>query len=498
LGSSILDESVLHGLEFVDKSILQLLNKMLSKDPSTRVTAGDALRYLDEVEKGTPAVREDVLGGGCDIFDDDDDDDVDVDVDVDIVVSLDTKSGQPLGLVLAEKEDREGVFVEKVEPRRQAFSTQRIFVGDRLIRVGSKSVGSSFSKALEFIQESRSPETPFVFSRTQSKGTVEAEGKKGIKYDGRRIKARIRGESRGAFQLLGKRKYQEDRILLQTYRGDSLTLAGVFDGHGGSEASAYATLAFQAEVEGRLNNRGDNSDDDDDSGDLENASDDIEQILRESWTKTCQAYMNQCSVDDGECKPVYDKLWGILSASTGSSDLMAGTTAALTIFNKGDYTLHSINCGDSRVIVGDINGEVKFSSRDHKPSCKKERRRLEQAGGEVVCLGAGENWRVRVNLGGSRYNYAVSRSLEPAVIADQGIVSDADYFTCKMNNAGDFAVVVTDGLTDVMDDLTIIQFVGQKLINSDLTASEIAQQLCKTALKKEASDNISVVVVSAV
>ena len=104
-----------------------------------------------------------------------------------------------------------------------------------------------------------------------------------------------------------------------------------------------------------------------------------------------------------------------------------------------------------------------------------------------------------MELGKDKYNYAVSRSLEPKEIERQGIIATPDFYNIVMDNAGDFAVICSDGLTDVMDDETIIGYVQRYSSSAeDLTCDEISEQICKLALQKGAIDNVSVVIVSAV
>jgi len=222
------------------------------------------------------------------------------------------------------QDGEKGVFVTKIEPRRQAAISGRINVGDRLVKVGGRSVGGSFDKAVEFIRGSSGNEVPFLFERRVSKkvGDVDAERVD----DGRRIKARIRGESRGMYQLLGSRKYQEDSMLLKTIGSDDLIVGGVFDGHGGLEASTFAVSQFADLLKERMEDS--NNKDEPES---------IQSMLEWSWSETCDIYKDRCSIDEEDCRPAYNKLWGVLSASTGSNELKAGSTGAVALFDKRTY-----------------------------------------------------------------------------------------------------------------------------------------------------------------
>ena len=65
LGGSILDEKVLTGLDFLDKNLLRLLKKMLLRDPSSRISAADALSYLDSLD---PPLASNFFNDGNDIL----------------------------------------------------------------------------------------------------------------------------------------------------------------------------------------------------------------------------------------------------------------------------------------------------------------------------------------------------------------------------------------------------------------------------------------------
>jgi len=145
----------------------------------------------------------------------------------------------------------------------------------------------------------------------------------------------------------------------------------------------------------------------------------------------------------------------------------------------------------------DIGGNVKLASHDHKPSDAIEMKRIQENGGQVVCVGKEVSFRVTIKLGSDSYNYAVARSLEVEEVRRQGISAKADLFSVKMDNAGDFLVIATDGLIDVFDNNEICEFIASRLLTSD-SVDIISEDLIKAALKRGAADNLSVVVYSAI
>ena len=112
-------------------------------------------------------------------------------------------------------------------------------------------------------------------------------------------------------------------------------------------------------------------------------------------------------------------------------------------------------------------------------------------------MGKEVSFRVTIKLGSDSYNYAVARSLEVEEVRRQGISAKADLFSVKMDNAGDFLVIATDGLIDVFDNNEICEFIASRLLTSD-SVDIISEDLIKAALKRGAADNLSVVVYSAI
>ena len=62
----------------------------------------------------------------------------------------------------------------------------------------------------------------------------------------------------------------------------------------------------------------------------------------------------------GECVAEYDAQDGVLLASTGSEDLVAGTTASVATLKENELTV--LNCRDSRTLLVNKGG-------NHLPDC---------------------------------------------------------------------------------------------------------------------------------
>jgi serine/threonine protein phosphatase PrpC len=64
--------------------------------------------------------------------------------------------------------------------------------------------------------------------------------------------------------------------------------------------------------------------------------------------------------------------------------LFSGTTCSV-VLTRGPQVI-SANAGDSRAIIVDKFGKAKQLSRDHKPDCEDEHKRIMAAGGRVRAL----------------------------------------------------------------------------------------------------------------
>jgi serine/threonine protein phosphatase PrpC len=287
----------------------------------------------------------------------------------------------------------------------------------------------------------------------------------------------------GAWSIKGRRQAQEDAFMLHEVLNTndrSVILAGVFDGHLGSAASNFCRddlpVAFAAAMNVGMN--GDN--DGRDAPPLSSVS----SFLELAWNQCCDSYRYSCQSTDSECIAEYDPREGILKANTGSQNAVAGTTAMVFAFDPTNNQLAALNCGDSRGIVLNRNGDLIYQSNDHTPESEIER--LTELGNAPRCEVA--RWKIAVGI----YNYAVARSLEGPLATSKGITSESDV-TIVPAQSGMTALVASDGLWDVIDTAEVQQLIV-RLRGVQSSASDIARALCTLAYEKGSPDNISVVV----
>lgn len=236
-----------------------------------------------------------------------------------------------------------------------------------------------------------------------------------------------------------------------------------------------------------------------------NQSSPLQLVLDTSWDLVCDAYRTTCMTDgSNDCIAHYDAREGILYAGMGSSDLLAGSTAtiAATVLNRrgiiSDVTV--LNCGDSRtLIVGEpINGKgsfIHFNTQDHVPSCPEEAARLRSNPNfaDPECS-MNKFW-----LTVGDYRYAVSRSLEGPLATSKGIVSESDLSCINISSLAKsrsqaMIIQASDGLFEVLDNEEVARETSA-MRKAGLTAQECAKALCKLAMKKGTSDNVTVLVV---
>jgi len=243
----------------------------------------------------------------------------------------------------------------------------------------------------------------------------------------------------GVCEKQGKRPYMEDRHVVHgMLGGESVTLYGVFDGHGGSQAAQYCK-----DKVGKA---------------LVNAVEfpqDPEQALTEAILTVDKNYLRDARKHNRD----------------------DGTTLILCMV-QGD-TVTCANVGDSRAVLVKCDGNVEPLSYDHKPNSDSEKARIEALGGKVVFWGV---WRVEGIL-------AVSRAIGDRMLK-KFVSAQPDFVSANITADDTYMVMASDGLWDVMEN----DEVG-RLCSKIKNAHKAAEYLAKEAYKRGSADNICVLVV---
>ncbi len=377
------------------------------------------------------------------------------------------------------------VFVRHVVQGAQADQMGVIEVGDRLVGVGEfPFFNAGFEGFLQMLDKvpQRAKNIKIHFDRLSKVTQNRSKILSGETY--------LNVVSQGVWSTKGRRKSNEDTFILQEIFDNekhSILVAGIFDGHGGDAAAKTSSQILPSFLSVQL------------SSEIS-----LSRALQSAWDATCETYRDGCSIH-GECVAEYDPREGIIMAGTGSKDLVAGTTASVGAVCHDKNELIVLNCGDSRtLVVGDpkdpsLKSCVHFVTVDHSPSCEMEAARLRvgiQEGLDYSLPQCSVNrWWVKVG----DYQYSVSRSLEGTFTTSKGIVSDADISKISLKSvqeerANAMMIIASDGVFEVLDN----EQVGRealKMRKDGLTAKDTAKQICRLALNKNTSDNVSAVVV---
>jgi serine/threonine protein phosphatase PrpC len=220
-------------------------------------------------------------------------------------------------------------------------------------------------------------------------------------------------------------------VILNTEEDPGLDFLSVFDGHG-TDGCAIAAFAAQNLHTLVMKNRKHKPM----TEAIELGFQGVDDLLRKQWK---EAHENLSEVNGEDRHACF--------ADGGT------TAAALWLRRNKIYCAH---IGDSRVILS-RRGRAIPLTRDHKPQVNEEHRRIVRAGGKVI------NGRVNGLLG-------VSRSFgDFAFKADRGSVPSKQVVTvtpaqCQQRvEVGEFVVLASDGVWDIMSSQAVVDFIRHKL-----------------------------------
>ncbi|XP_014488600.1 PREDICTED: probable protein phosphatase 2C T23F11.1 [Dinoponera quadriceps] len=239
----------------------------------------------------------------------------------------------------------------------------------------------------------------------------------------------------------------------------------VYDGHGGASMAQHAGKHLHKYISKRS----------------EYKSGNIMQAIQQGFLELDKAMQNDAALKD---EP-------------------AGTTVIALLVK--DNILYSANAGDSRAVAS-INGKTVPLSRDHKPTLKDERARIEAAGGFV------EYKRVNGNLALSRAlgDFMFKRN-ERKSPQEQIVTAFPEVQQFPITEDWEFVILACDGIWDVMTSEEVVNFVRTRLAHTKLGESqttkndniypeEICEELLNHCLAPDAlmgtgCDNMTVILV---
>lgn len=282
------------------------------------------------------------------------------------------------------------------------------------------------------------------------------------------VKERMTARGKGVFtditfalsSMQGWRTSQEDAHchLFPSKTNPNISIVGVFDGHAGDRASAFAAKNILHHIET--------------SDSYKFLKDQIKpeiiaRSLMEGFILCDQAMRSQKGFKDG-------------SEVSGST----GCVAVLT-----QKSIIVANCGDSRSVLVRNNNPI-FSTRDHKPDDAREQDRVELAGGKV------RYGRINGDLASARSFGDFRYKKDPSKPPSQQLVSVLpDVAMLDRHKDNQLLIIACDGIWDVMSNLECSNF-----ILAALALGASTQQACDLVLDecllKGSGDNMSIIIVT--
>ncbi|GMH07006.1 hypothetical protein Nepgr_008846 [Nepenthes gracilis] len=221
---------------------------------------------------------------------------------------------------------------------------------------------------------------------------------------------------------------------------------GVFDGHGGRHAADFACYHLPRFI-----------------FEDEDFPREIERVITSAFLQTDTAFAEACSSDAG---------------------LASGTTAlAAVVIGR---SLVVANAGDCRAVLC-RRGRTIEMSRDHKPHCCCEKKRIESSGGFVDDGYLNGQLNVARALGDWHMEGMKDKNGGP-------LTAEPELMTMELTEEDEFLIIGCDGLWDVFRSQNAVDFARRRLQqHNDPTIC--SKDLVDEALKRKSSDNLAVVVI---
>uniref|UniRef100_A0A8C0ISL7 Protein phosphatase 1B n=1 Tax=Chelonoidis abingdonii TaxID=106734 RepID=A0A8C0ISL7_CHEAB len=137
----------------------------------------------------------------------------------------------------------------------------------------------------------------------------------------------------------------------------------------------------------------------------------------------------------------------------------SGSTAVGVMISREH--IYFINCGDSRAVLY-RNGQVCFSTQDHKPCNPREKERIQNAGGSVMIQRVNGSLAVSRALGD--YDYKCVDGKGPT---EQLVSPEPEVYEILRAEEDEFIILACDGIWDVMSNEELCEFVKSRLEVSD-------------------------------
>lgn len=250
---------------------------------------------------------------------------------------------------------------------------------------------------------------------------------------------------------IGHRPTNEDMHVLEhiyvDHLGGDVVMAGVFDGHGGSQVARALASELGKFLSKELNAK-----------------------LTSDRPSAVSNVLVQAIVQFDE--------------NLRDRKLIAGSTLTMVLVTR-NY-IYSANVGDSRIVVFTPKGRLLLETKDHKPSDPDEKNRIEAAGGRVVDIFGVP--RVNGNLSLSRAIGDFSQEDKP--LGGQYSISNiADVLYIERTEPV-FILLACDGVWDVLNTEEVVSLA----IGSD---ADWCKNIIDLSLARNTRDNLTVMLLRA-
>ncbi|VDP98675.1 unnamed protein product [Trichobilharzia regenti] len=170
------------------------------------------------------------------------------------------------------------------------------------------------------------------------------------------------------------------------------------------------------------------------------------------------------------------------------SNEKSGSTAVVAFVTPTHIIM--ANCGDSRAILVRDNKPL-LATQDHKPYNPIERRRISEAGGQVMLSRVNGSLAVSRSLGDFEYKQVFSRGA-----TEQLVSPEPDVFIIERKKEFDQVLLLAcDGVWDVFENDTLTTYVLHRLCCLP-SLVDVCSEILDTSLHKGSRDNMSVLLVA--
>jgi serine/threonine protein phosphatase PrpC len=186
---------------------------------------------------------------------------------------------------------------------------------------------------------------------------------------------------------------------------------------------------------------------------------------------------------------LYDFIQEKIRNEIKESKMMGSTALVAQIYNHKNITrLQIINAGDCRAVICNKYNIGIPLSKDHKPTTFEEHSRIIKMGGQIMQM-PNDDPRIM--------GLSVSRSLGD-VDAKPYVSHQPEIFDYVLEITDKFLILGCDGLWDVFDNQSAVEFVLHEMINeykynidTNSMKNNIAKKMATEAIRKGSTDNVS-------